>query len=63
MFNRRPGGLPDIMQTLQSRNKLAFRDQILKGDFYKKEAPKSTLGWLASGLYSNTVGYMFKEPE
>ena len=37
LHERVPTGLPAILRELKARNKLAVRDQILSGEFYKKE--------------------------
>jgi len=59
MFNNRPAGLTDIMAVLHKRGTLATREQIISGEFYEPQKPKSTIGWLASGLYSTTVGMVW----
>jgi hypothetical protein len=63
MFHTRPAGLTEIMDVLHKRGTLATREQIMSGEFYGPPKQKSTLGWLASGLYSSTVGMVWGSSE
>jgi hypothetical protein len=56
-----PSGLKSILNVLKQRGKLATKESILDGSFYKpKEESQSMMGWLASGLYRSTIGSLMK---
>ena len=58
LFDRRPCGLPALMKVLYRRGQIASREQIMGGSLYQTKQ-QSTIGWLASGLYSRTIGSLW----
>jgi len=51
-----PCGLPAVINVLSQRGKLVTKESVMSGQHYQRPVATSTLGWIASSIYSRTIG-------